>query len=711
MGTKQSAASDPRNATLLTVVSRDRESGERHIMTKHYVRTENGEIKSKSYGNAYLFDVKMVRFDSLDAIADTLKNATPHQCIIRGGLIPGVPTESVKRRLRPHDGEPPTFEEAPRSWVMIDLDNVPLPEEIDPTDPEACGEYLSLLLPVDLAFAKFVLQFSSSHLVKPENQGILKCHLFFLLSRPLNSAELKAWLRDFTVSSKDSNNDLRLIDPKPFETVQPHYISDPLLEGIDDPLGDRRIYIRTSGLDYVEVPEVIELEQKSERTVSQGTWDAFAKAAADAYKQNAPKAEHHRFLSGISSVLHRSGYSVSQLEPLIEQIARLTAAEDPERRRDSACSDTIKRLNDPGVRVPGRKVLREEYGFDIDEAMRTHLKHDPIDLAVAELNARYALVTAGANQGRIVDLEDPACPVIVKNDAFANIFKNNLVPITITKKETTETKWVPKSEIWLKNPKRREIAGIVFEPDGSPFPVPEGAHNRWQGFDIEPKEGDSHKPFLKHLWVNVCQKNKEHHLWLVAWLADMVQQPGAKPGTAVALKGVEGCGKSVVAAYMRMIFGPHAMTESRQGRVTGQFNAQVASLVFLGLEESFFAGDPRERGVLKDLITGTQITVEQKYADPYVIHSHVHILVTSNAKWVVPTSMGDRRWGVFNVRGDRAHDLEYWRPIWNALKADGASHLLHYLLSFNYEKEELRRPPMTLAKVYQTMRSLEPLQQ
>ncbi len=32
MGTKQSAASDPRDATLLTVVSHDRESGKRHIM-------------------------------------------------------------------------------------------------------------------------------------------------------------------------------------------------------------------------------------------------------------------------------------------------------------------------------------------------------------------------------------------------------------------------------------------------------------------------------------------------------------------------------------------------------------------------------------------------------------------------------------------------------------------------------------------------------
>ncbi len=37
-------------------------------LTKHYVRTENGEIKSKSYGNAYLFNVKTVRFDSLEAI-------------------------------------------------------------------------------------------------------------------------------------------------------------------------------------------------------------------------------------------------------------------------------------------------------------------------------------------------------------------------------------------------------------------------------------------------------------------------------------------------------------------------------------------------------------------------------------------------------------------------------------------------------------------
>ncbi len=151
------------------------------------------------------------------------------------------------------------------------------------------------------------------------------------------------------------------------------------------------------------------------------------------------------------------------------------------------------------------------------------------------------------------------------------------------------------------------------------------------------------------------------------------------------------------------------MTVSSPERVTGQFNAHLGGLVLLGIEEGFWAGDKRAESVLKDLITSSSITVEQKFADTYVVHNHVRLLVTSNEDWIVPAGIGDRRWAVFNVKPDRANDLTYWGPIWEALDADGPAHLLHFLLSVEYDKALLHRPPMTAAKVDQTVHSLDPV--
>ena len=92
------------------------------------------------------------------------------------------------------------------------------------------------------------------------------------------------------------------------------------------------------------------------------------------------------------------------------------------------------------------------------------------------------------------------------------------------------------------------MTGVEFTP---PPNVPtKGAHNLWQGFAVDPKEGDAHKPLLRHLYKYVCRSDGDLYRWLISWLANIVQEPGRKPGVAIALLGDQGAGKTILYRYL-----------------------------------------------------------------------------------------------------------------------------------------------------------------
>jgi len=211
----------------------------------------------------------------------------------------------------------------------------------------------------------------------------------------------------------------------------------------------------------------------------------------------------------------------------------------------------------------------------------------------------------------------------------------------------------------------------------------------------------------------MCRGDEELFRYLMSWLADLVQRPGDKPGTAIALIGKQGCGKTILFEYMAEILGAHSFKASRSDHLTGRFNGHLQGVCLLGVEEGFWAGDKQADGVLKDLITSPHLTIEQKYADAYMQSNHVHLLATSNEDWVVPVGIGDRRWFVLRVADDVAYGKpgreKHWQPIIDALKdGSGPARLLHLLLNYEYDRSLLGRPPMTNAKAEQFTHSAEP---
>lgn len=205
-----------------------------------------------------------------------------------------------------------------------------------------------------------------------------------------------------------------------------------------------------------------------------------------------------------------------------------------------------------------------------------------------------------------------------------------------------------------------------------------------------------------------CGGDEATFAWVWGWFAQLVQRPGDKPGTALALRGEEGCGKSIVGEAVGKLLGARHYWQVASPRyVTGQFNSHLESCILLQADEAFWAGDKSAEGVLKDLITGKVRPVERKGVEPIQVANHTRPFVTSNNEWVVPAALRQRRFTMLDVPDARVGDKAYFAAIHRQLNAPGGyGALLRELLRFPADTDTLRTPLRTEALRDQQVRSL-----
>ena len=97
--------------------------------------------------------------------------------------------------------------------------------------------------------------------------------------------------------------------------------------------------------------------------------------------------------------------------------------------------------------------------------------------------------------------------------------------------------------------------------------------------------------FRDHLLRNVCGGDEMIYRWVFGWFAQIIQTPGEKLGTSLALRGAMGVGKSIVGEIFGKLMGSHYLQVDSAEYVTGKFNAHMTSLLLLQSDEAFWAGD------------------------------------------------------------------------------------------------------------------------
>ena len=264
-------------------------------------------------------------------------------------------------------------------------------------------------------------------------------------------------------------------------------------------------------------------------------------------------------------------------------------------------------------------------------------------------------------------------------------------------------KRMPLAKYWLHHPQRRQYEGIVFAPKRD---VP-GHYNLWKGFAVEPRPGDCSK-FLAHLKDNVCCGSEGLYKWVIAWFAQIVQQPERKVGTSLVLRGKMGTGKTKVGEVFGSLFGTHYVPVSDPRYVTGRFNSHLAPCLLLHCDEAFWAGDHAAEGKLKDLITGENHPIEYKGKEPIWVRNYVRLFVTGNPDWMVPAGFEERRFAVLDIGDARMQDHKYFAAIDAEMDSGGREALLDHLLRFDLKTVNLREIPKTTALLDQKIASLTP---
>lgn len=264
------------------------------------------------------------------------------------------------------------------------------------------------------------------------------------------------------------------------------------------------------------------------------------------------------------------------------------------------------------------------------------------------------------------------------------------------------------TKAWMREKGRRTyLEGIIFAPNR----VVEGAYNHWQGFSVEPYEGSEAsrgcKLFLKHLRDVICSGNEDRYRYALQYWAHMIQKPEDKPGVAFVVKGKKGTGKDTIAEYLGRIVKHHYITIANKDQLTGKFNQHQEKCLLLHVQEGFWAGDKRDEGPLKYLITSRDVMIEPKGLNAFTVESVLRVFISSNERWVVPASDDERRFFVLNVSDKHRRDHTYFKALRAEMHGDGPSALLTYLSEMDLSDFEVRDVPDTEALAEQKVQGLK----
>ncbi len=339
----------------------------------------------------------------------------------------------------------------------------------------------------------------------------------------------------------------------------------------------------------------------------------------------------------------------------------------------------------------------------------TEQKQHPLDA----LNKDYAFVIAGGGAHILYETTDVSAVGVVEHVTL-DAFRQKFAPVKMQIGDKTKSV----ASIWLEWKERRSYDGIVFQPGQPKDITTDGGKmffNLWRGFSVEPAERGATHPsvgmFLEHLHVNVCRGNHDLSKWLINYFAHIVQRPYEKPLVALVFRGGKGVGKNALIERVGALLGRHFLLTSNRRYLLGNFNGHLESCLLFALDEAFWSGDKQAEGVIKDLITGREHVIEHKGKEPYTVANRTRVVIIGNEDWLIPASVDERRYAVFDVGEGRKQDREFFKAMREGMERGGYAVLLRYLLDVDLSKADVNHAPSTQGLIDQKLHSLGPLYQ
>jgi len=524
------------------------------------------------------------------------------------------------------------------------------------------------------------------------------------------------------------------------------YLSEAKSERWMDTSGKMLVEIRSNGSQTLIPPSVHPTGERlfwsEEREPARVSADDLRRrvrnlATAVLLARHWPAGSRHMCARDLAGFLVARNAAVEEIEEIVRFAA--TAAGDEEMNdRVRAVRDTVMTF-EAGGKTTGGPSLEASVGKDVVGLLtKWHgSATQGFDEIIAEMNEHRF----GARVGKdyVYGLETETGVVFQPARSLFEEFANQKVRVgskkvagevsdgkkTFSEVPTYRTKF----EIWREHPKKRSYRTVGFWPP--PLTCHERDYNLWSGFAITPllperqeirsnvialrEWADQEAKAKCQLYLDmmlevICCANQQHYHYLLKWMAFTVQQPGTPIEVSVVMKGELGTGKGTFARNFGSLFGRHFTHLDRTEQLAGKFNSAISGKVVVFADEAFFAGDKKDLGSLKRLITEPTLAIERKGIDVIEEANCVHLIMATNNEHAHQAAMKERRFFTVKVSSARIQDHDYFTSVADQMKNGGREALLSYLLTREVTHNDIRKVPMTEELREQQEMSLSPEQ-
>lgn len=357
-----------------------------------------------------------------------------------------------------------------------------------------------------------------------------------------------------------------------------------------------------------------------------------------------------------------------------------------------------------------REVLHEKWSAGnatvdtacIDLPASLDLLPWPIDpklkpLALEMLDREHA-VTRVSSKTTVVDVSDAELPMMAFED-FNKFHARHRIEVDREKEKT-----IPLTKVWQEHPARKTRDGIVCD-----FTTAGDVGNKlnvFRGFPEHSVPAKSCQKFLDFIREVICEGDDYHYRYVIAWLADIVQNPHRKSGVCLVLRSdAEGTGKSFFGKMIAELFGKHAYIANSPKELLGSFNAHMAYCLFCVCNEVLWGGDHATSDALKAKITEDVIGLERKGFDTVQLRNSTRYVLTSNNTLPVAAGEHSRRYFVLDVSTVKKGNKKYFAEIAAEMHDGGFAALMEMLQAHDLSAEaldeagiDLWRAPLTKAR-------------
>lgn len=383
--------------------------------------------------------------------------------------------------------------------------------------------------------------------------------------------------------------------------------------------------------------------------------------------------------------------TLEQLKQRVRELAELDRSEYEYIREDEACNLYlgVTRLDD-AVNETRRCIAKEVKKEEKQKAIRTRTRNSAkMDLSPSKISKKGFVsyvefcIDFEARLIKLVDLFNKHHAIVIIGGKtrvmkinivngsldyefiapkeFVQLYRGYMILAGITK--TGREVYKDYATAWLEHPLHKIYGdGVVFEPNNQ---VLETEYNRWQGFSVKPTQSNIELWYsIKiHIEEIICDGDPELIKYFYDWVAYTFQCPEKPAGTAIVIRGLKGTGKGTIAKFLLKIWGYHGKAIQKSCHLTGKFNAHLADTCFLFADEAFFSGDKEGEGVLKGLITESDIMIERKGIDPIQQPNFLKIMMATNKDWAVPATRDERRYCVLDISDEKRGDRDYFNAL------------------------------------------------